>query len=161
MRSRLAFLVIQIQVWLVVPMHIYFILLCHHSLTHPCTLGQDRIRLHLMATLHPMINRSQGLMLWQTPISSLFDDCWQRGRRIGLKLQDLFLKIQGVEKKSRDSQVSLWNLYLFLFSLVCLFQVGQTGLCNRSNRFSVYQNSCELQSCNIYPFPSVGLRKTL
>jgi hypothetical protein len=63
MRSRLAFLVIQIQVWLVVPMHIYFILLCHHSLTHPCTPDQDRIRLHLMATLHPMINRSQGLML--------------------------------------------------------------------------------------------------
>jgi hypothetical protein len=39
MSSLLVSLVIQIPVWLVVPTHLFIIVLCHHSLTHPCSLG--------------------------------------------------------------------------------------------------------------------------
>jgi hypothetical protein len=57
MSSFLISLVIQIPVWLVVPTHLFIIVISHHSLTGPCTLGQDRIRLHRMITPHRMINR--------------------------------------------------------------------------------------------------------
>jgi hypothetical protein len=66
MSSPLVSLVIQILVWLVVPTHIFIIVLCHHSLTHPCTLGQGLIGLHHMITPRQMINRRQGLKLLQT-----------------------------------------------------------------------------------------------
>jgi hypothetical protein len=72
MSSRLVSLVIQISVWLVAPL--LLILLCHHSLTHPSTPGQEHIGLHLTTTPR-MISRSNGLKLQRTPIPSIFDDC--------------------------------------------------------------------------------------
>jgi hypothetical protein len=68
-------LVIQTPVWLVVPMHLFIILLCHISLTHHSTSGQERIELQHMTISRPMINRRQGIKLLHTPSSSLFDDC--------------------------------------------------------------------------------------
>jgi hypothetical protein len=50
MSSSLVSLMIQISVWLVVPTRLFIIVLYHHSLTHPCTLDQDRIGLHHMIT---------------------------------------------------------------------------------------------------------------
>jgi hypothetical protein len=70
MSSLLVSLVIQISVWLVVPTHLFILVLCHHSLTHPCTLGQDRIGLHRMITPRRIINRRQGLKLLRTPFFS-------------------------------------------------------------------------------------------
>jgi hypothetical protein len=67
--SLLVSLVIQISVCLVVPTHLFILVLCHHSLTHPCTPGQDRIGLHRMILPHQMINRRQGLKLLRTPFS--------------------------------------------------------------------------------------------
>jgi hypothetical protein len=98
MSSLLGFLVPHTPIWLVVPMHLFIILLCRLSLTHHSTSGQERIRLHHMTTSHPMISGIQGLNPLWTPSFSLFDNCWQRGRRIGLKPQDSFLKVQGAEK---------------------------------------------------------------
>jgi hypothetical protein len=72
MSSQLVSLVIQILVWLVVPTSLFIIVLCHHSLTHPCTPGQDRIGQHRMIMPHRMINRRQGLKLLQTPFFSFF-----------------------------------------------------------------------------------------
>jgi hypothetical protein len=69
MSSLLVSLVIQILVWLVVPTRLFILVLCHHSLTHPCTLGQDRIGLHCMIMPHQMINRRQGLKFLRTPFS--------------------------------------------------------------------------------------------
>jgi hypothetical protein len=68
--SLLVSLVIQILVWLVVPTRLFIIVLCHHSLTHPCTPGQDCIGLHRMIMLRQMINRRQGLKLLRTPFFS-------------------------------------------------------------------------------------------
>jgi hypothetical protein len=116
MRSRPPFLVIQTPVWPVAPLHLYIILLCHHSLTHPCTPGQECIGLHRTTTSRRMISRSSGLKLWRTPIPSLFDNCWQRGRRIRLNLQQVSLKVQGAKEEVQSSQVSLWDLYLFFLS---------------------------------------------
>jgi hypothetical protein len=63
MSSLLVSLVIQIPVWLVVPTSLFILVLCHHSLTHPCTPGQDHIGLHHMILLRQMINSRQGLKL--------------------------------------------------------------------------------------------------
>jgi hypothetical protein len=46
------------------------IVLCHNSLTHQCTPGQDHIGLHHMITPCWMINRRQGLKLLRTPFFS-------------------------------------------------------------------------------------------
>jgi hypothetical protein len=73
-RLQLVSLVIQTSIWLVV-LTLFITQVCLISLTHPCTLGQDLIRLLLMTMVHLMITRSQGLRLRRTPISSLFDDC--------------------------------------------------------------------------------------
>jgi hypothetical protein len=62
-------------IWLVVPMHLFIILLCRLSLTHHSTSGQERIGLHHMTTSHPMISGIQGLNPLWTPSSSLFDNC--------------------------------------------------------------------------------------
>jgi hypothetical protein len=70
MSSPLVSLVIQIPVWLAVPTRLYIIVLCHHSLTHPCTPGQDRIGLHHMVTPYWIINKRQGLKLLRTPFFS-------------------------------------------------------------------------------------------
>jgi hypothetical protein len=70
MSSPLVSLVIQIPVWLVVLTRLFIIVLCHHSLTHRCTPGQDRVGLHNMITPHRMINRRQGLNLLWTPFFS-------------------------------------------------------------------------------------------
>jgi hypothetical protein len=70
MSSLLVSLVIQIPVWLVVLTSLFIIVLCHHSLTHPCTPGQDHIGLHHMITPYRMINRRQVLKLLQTPFFS-------------------------------------------------------------------------------------------
>jgi hypothetical protein len=59
-------------VWLVVLTRLFIIVLCHHSLTHPCTPGQDCIGLHRMITPRRMINRRQGLKLLRTPFSPFF-----------------------------------------------------------------------------------------
>jgi hypothetical protein len=65
MSSPLVSLVIQIPAWLVVPTRLFIIVLCHHSLTHPYTSGQDHIGLHRMIMPHRMINRREGLkLLW-------------------------------------------------------------------------------------------------
>jgi hypothetical protein len=58
------------------------------------------------------------------------------GEEIRLKLQDLSLKILGVDIKFSSPCVRL--VFVFLVS-VC--QVGQTGLCDRSDRYCVHQNS--------------------
>jgi hypothetical protein len=63
MSSLLVSLVIETPVWLVVPTSLFIIVLCHHSLTHPCTPGHDRIGLHRMITPRRMINRRQCLKL--------------------------------------------------------------------------------------------------
>jgi hypothetical protein len=57
MSLLLVSLVIQILVWLVVPISLFIIVLCYHSLTHPYTPGQDCIRLHCMISPRQMINR--------------------------------------------------------------------------------------------------------
>jgi hypothetical protein len=75
MSSPLASLEIQILVWLVVPTCLFIIVLCHHSLTHPCRLGQDHIGLHHMIMPRRMINRRQGLKLLWTLIFFFLDDC--------------------------------------------------------------------------------------
>jgi hypothetical protein len=75
MRSQSPFLVIQTPVWPVAPLHLFIILLHHHSLTHPCTPDQEHIGLHRTTTSRRMICRSSGLKLRRTPIPSLFDDC--------------------------------------------------------------------------------------
>jgi hypothetical protein len=72
MSSLLVSLVIQILVWLVVPTRLFIIVLCHHSLTHPCSPGQDHIGMHRMITPHRMINRRQGLKLLRTLFSPFF-----------------------------------------------------------------------------------------
>jgi hypothetical protein len=59
-------------VWRVVPTDLFIILLCHYSLIHPCTLGQDHIGLHHMTVPHQTISRSQGLKLLRTPILLFF-----------------------------------------------------------------------------------------
>jgi hypothetical protein len=65
----LASLMTQIPVWLVVHTHLFIIILCHHSLAHPCTSGQDHIGLHHMTMLRRMISRSQDCKkLLRTPI---------------------------------------------------------------------------------------------
>jgi hypothetical protein len=74
MSSLLVSLVIQIPVWLVVLTSLFIIVLCHHSLTHPCTPDQDHIGLHHMITPRRMINRRQVLKLLRTPFFLLFDD---------------------------------------------------------------------------------------
>jgi hypothetical protein len=56
------------------PMHLFQILLSHHSLTHPSSLGQEGIGRYLATTSRQKINRSH-LKLRRTSISSLFDDC--------------------------------------------------------------------------------------
>jgi hypothetical protein len=141
MSSLLASLVPHTPVWLVVPMHLLIKLLCHLSLTHHSTPGQECIGLHHMTTSHQMISGLQGLKPLRTPSSSLFDDCWQRGRRTGLKPQDSFWRSK---EQKRLSRVSLVSVRLVIFSLpICLFHVGQTGLYNRSdqsNVWSVIQN---------------------
>jgi hypothetical protein len=58
------------------------------------------------------------------------------GEEIGLKLQDLSLKILGVEIKFSSPCVRLVSVFP-----VSVCQVGQTGLCDRSNRYCVHQNS--------------------
>jgi hypothetical protein len=58
------------------------------------------------------------------------------GEEIGLKLQDLSLKILVVEIKFSSSCVRLVSVFL-----VSDCQVGQTGLCDRSDRYCVHQNS--------------------
>jgi hypothetical protein len=70
MSSLLVSLVIQTLVWLVVPTRLFILVLCHHSLTHPCTPGQDRIGLHHMISPRQMINRRKGLKLLRTPFFS-------------------------------------------------------------------------------------------
>jgi hypothetical protein len=70
MSLSLVSLVIQILVLLVVPTRLFIIVLCHHSLTHLCTPGQDRVGLHRMITPRQMINRTQGLKLLRTPFFS-------------------------------------------------------------------------------------------
>jgi hypothetical protein len=75
MSSLLGFLVPHTPIWLVVPMHLFIILLCCLSLTHHSTSGQERIGLHHMTTSHPMISGIQGLNPLWTPSSSLFDNC--------------------------------------------------------------------------------------
>jgi hypothetical protein len=75
MSSLLASLVPLTSVWLVIPIHLFIILLCHLSLTHHSTPGQERIGLHHMTTFLPMINRRQSLKLLRTPSSYLFYDC--------------------------------------------------------------------------------------
>jgi hypothetical protein len=72
MSLLLVSLVIQIPVWLAVPTSLFIIVLCHHSLTHLCTPGQDRIGLHHMISPRQMINRRQGLNLLRTPFFSFF-----------------------------------------------------------------------------------------
>jgi hypothetical protein len=105
MSSLLVSLVIQIPVCLVVPTSLFIIVLCHHSLTHPYTTGQDRIGLPHMITPRRMINKdkasnSYGLLFL------FFYDCWQRGKRIGLKLQEVSPKVLGVERISSVPPVS-------------------------------------------------------
>jgi hypothetical protein len=51
---------------LVVLARLFIIVLCHHSLTHPYTSGQDHIGLHHMIMPHRMINRREGLKLLRT-----------------------------------------------------------------------------------------------
>jgi hypothetical protein len=72
MSSLLVSLVIQIPVWLVVFTSLFIIVLCHHSLTHPCTPSQDCIRLHCIISPRQMINRRQGLKLLRTSFFSFF-----------------------------------------------------------------------------------------
>jgi hypothetical protein len=67
-KLQLISLVPHTSVWRVVPTRLFIILLCHHSLIHPCTLGQDHIGLHHMTMPRRMISRSQGLKLLVTPI---------------------------------------------------------------------------------------------
>jgi hypothetical protein len=55
MSTLVVSLMIQIVVWLVVPTRLFNLVLCHHSLTHPCTPGQDCIGLHRMIMPHQMI----------------------------------------------------------------------------------------------------------
>jgi hypothetical protein len=55
------------------------------------------------------------------------------GEEIGLKLQDLSLKILGVEIKL--SSPCVWLVYVFLV-FVC--QVGQTDLGDRPDRYCVH-----------------------
>jgi hypothetical protein len=145
MRLRTPSLVIQITVWWVSFMLLFKILLCHHSLTHPSTPGQEHNGLHL-TTMPWMISRSNGLKLWRTPIPSLFDDCWQRGRS-GLKLSQVSLKTQGAEEEEQRRSPML-SLFVRLVSYYC--QVGQTGFCNRSDRYSVFFRT---SICNFFLFP--------
>jgi hypothetical protein len=70
MSSPLVSLVIQIPVWLVVSTRLFIIVLCHHSLTHPCTPDQDHIGLYHMITPRRMINKRQGLKLLWIPFFS-------------------------------------------------------------------------------------------
>jgi hypothetical protein len=116
MSSLLVSLVIQIQVWLVVPSSLFIIILCHHSLTHLFTPGQDLIGLSLMTTLlmAKMITRSQGIKLLQTLIFFFLDPRsrnWIKASRlitedprsrnkIGLKLQGLYLFCQFLSVRS-------------------------------------------------------------
>jgi hypothetical protein len=58
------------------------------------------------------------------------------GEEIGLKLQDLSLKILGVEIKFSSPCVRLVSVFP-----ISVCQVGQTGLCDQSDRYCVYQNS--------------------
>jgi hypothetical protein len=60
----------------------------------------------------------------------------KRGEEIGLKFQDLSLKILGVEIKFSSPCVRLVSVFL-----VSVCQVGQTVLCDWSNRYCVHQNS--------------------
>jgi hypothetical protein len=106
MSSLVVSLVIQIPVWLVVPTSLFIIVLCHHSLTHPCTPDQDRIGLHRLILPRQMINRRQGLKILRTPFFSFFMIVDKGGRRIGLKLQEVSPKVLGVERISSVSLVS-------------------------------------------------------
>jgi hypothetical protein len=83
-KSLLASLVTQILVWLVGPTRLFIILLCHHSLTYPCTPDQYLIGMHLMIMPHRMSNRRQGLKLLRTPIIH-FLMIVDKGGRIGIK----------------------------------------------------------------------------
>jgi hypothetical protein len=62
-RLQLISLVSLTPVWLVPLMNLFITLLCHLSLTHPCTLGLDPIGILCMTMPNLMINRSQGLKL--------------------------------------------------------------------------------------------------
>jgi hypothetical protein len=107
-KLQLISLVPHTLVWLVVPTCLFIILLRHHSLTPPYTPDRDHIGLHLMTTPRQMIKRSQGLKLIWTPIFlSFLMIIDKRGEELGLKLQQVSLKVQGVEK----------NLQNYLFSL--------------------------------------------
>jgi hypothetical protein len=138
-------LVTQIPVRLVVSTRLFIILLCLHSLTHPCTLGQDRI------TPHQMITRRQGLKLLRTSIILFLMIVDKGGEQLGLKLQEVSQKVLGVER--RISSTSAWDLYVFL---LCLPQVGLTGMCDRSDQS---RTSFNLLVYNIYPLSSLHLRK--
>jgi hypothetical protein len=58
------------------------------------------------------------------------------GEEIGLKLQDLSLKILGVEIKFASPCVRLVSVFP-----VSVCQVSQIGLCDRSDWYCVHQNS--------------------
>jgi hypothetical protein len=58
------------------------------------------------------------------------------GEEIGLKLQDLSLKILGVEIKFSSPCVRLVSVFP-----ISVCQVGQTSLCDQSDQYCVYQNS--------------------
>jgi hypothetical protein len=55
------------------------------------------------------------------------------GEEIGLKLQDLSLKILGVEIKFSSPCVRLVSIFP-----VSVCQVGQIGLCDQSDRYCVH-----------------------
>jgi hypothetical protein len=82
MSLLLVSLVIQISIWLVVPTRLFILVLCHHSLTHPCTPGQDRIGLHRMIMPRRMINRRQGHKLLQTPFFSFLVIIYKGGEEL-------------------------------------------------------------------------------
>jgi hypothetical protein len=152
MSSLLVSLVIQIPVWLVVPTSLFIIVLCHHSLTHPSTPGQNHIGLHRMIMLRRMINRRQGLKLLWTPFSPFL--LLIKGKKNWIKASRSILE----GRRSRKNFQCVSSLLVRLVSsafLVCLFQVGQIGLCNRSDRFVSFRTSVY----NISLPSSLDLRK--
>jgi hypothetical protein len=146
-------LVIQILVWLVVFTRLFIIVLCYHSLTHPCTLGQDRIGLHRMITPRRMINRRQDIKLLRTLFFS-FLMIVDKGGNNWIKASR---SIPGGHRSRKNFQCVSSLLVRLVSSAfpVCLFQVGQTSLCNRLDRFVSFRTSV----CNISIPSSLNLRK--
>jgi hypothetical protein len=148
MSSLLVPLVIQIPVWLVVLTRLFILVLCHNSLTHPCTPGQDRIRLHRMITPHRMINRRQGLKLLRT----LFFSFWW----LLTKEEKSWIKSSRSIPEGPRSRKNFQCVSSLLVRLeTCIFRFSSLSVSGRSDWFVSFKTSV----CNISLHSSLDLRK--